>query len=311
MLHLSDIRCVIPDERPSLFELKQRYAVDPAELIVFHRIYGLERVPVSRGPILDLLSGAAAQVIDHAAIDLKAVRCMVHTHTGQPHVQAAEPLLARVARRLGLSHARLWGMTTNNCASTIVALQLIDRMLATADDDACAILVVGDIAFTPILQIIPHSSVTGDAAVACLLRRRAPGHRVLATRTDVYGQHSRCQWQSKEEDAEFEAEYPQRLARTMSLALEQAGLSWNDIRRVIPHNVNTYSWKRVAKAAGIPIQLIYLDQVPNIAHCFGADILLNWHLAEQEQMFRAGDYVVLATVGLGAVFAAAVIQYGP
>jgi 3-oxoacyl-[acyl-carrier-protein] synthase-3 len=309
MLHLSDISCVIPDERPSLFDLKQRYAIDPAELMVFHRIYGLDRVPVCREPLLDLLSATAAQVMDQAAVRPEHVRCMVHTHTSQPHVVTGEPLLARTSRRLGLAQARLWGMTTNNCASTIVALQVIDRVLSCAGDDACAILIVGDIAFTPILQIVPHSSVTGDAAVACLLRRRGRGHRVLATRTDVYGQHARCQWQRPDEEAEFEAEYPERLARTMSLALEQAGIGWKDVRQVIPHNINTYSWKKVARSAGIPMQLIYLDQVPRIAHCFGADILLNLHLAEQDRSFRPGDYLLLATVGLGAVFAAAVIQY--
>ncbi len=310
MLHLSDIQCVIPEERPSLFDLSDRYAVDPAELMVFHRLYGLDRVPVCRESLLDLLSSAASQVIDRTSVRPEQVRWVVHTHTSQPHVAVGEVLLARAARRLGLSYARLWGMTTNNCASTIVALQVIDRLLASADDDdACAILIVGDIAFTPILQIVPHSSVTGDAAVACLLRRSGGGHRVLATQTDVYGQHARCQWQSKDEEAEFETEYPQRLARTMSLALQQAGIGWDDVRQVIPHNINTYSWKKVAKSAGIPMQRIYLDQVPNLAHCFGADILLNWHLAERERHFRPGDYLLLATVGLGAVFAAAVVQY--
>ena len=132
---------------------------------------------------------------------------------------------------------------------------------------------------------------------------------MLASRVQVYGQHARCQWQLEPEHAEFETEYPRRLVDTMSLALKHAGIDWSDVRWVIPHNVNVYSWKRVAHCAGIPMDRIYLEQVPKIAHCFGGDTFLNWFLAEQEGRFRAGDYLLLATVGLGAVFGAAVVQY--
>jgi 3-oxoacyl-[acyl-carrier-protein] synthase III len=211
---------------------------------------------------------------------------------------------------LQLTNTRTFGMSTNNCASTISALQTIDRVLAASGDpETRAVLVTADIAFTPVLQQIPNTSVTGDAAVACLLSRESAGHAVLASRVDIYGQHARCQWEREPEHAEFEAEYPRRLASTMSLALQQAGIRWQDVRWIIPHNVNVFSWKRVAKCAGIPMDRIYLAQVAKIAHCFGGDIFLNWYLAEQEGRFRAGDYLLLATVGLGAVFGAAVVQY--
>ena len=57
-----------------------------------------------------------------------------------------------------------------------------------------------------------------------------------------------------------------------------------DIRCVLPHNINTYSWRRIAREAGIPIGLIYLDQVPRMAHCFGADTFINLAIAERDAM---------------------------
>lgn len=310
MLHVTHVRCAIPDERPSLFQLRERYAVAPATLMVFHRVYGLDQVPVWRESIADLICTAVERLIEDSAVAPEQIAWLVHAHTSQQLAIAGEAMLEGVCRRLGLRQARVLGMTTNNCASAIAALPVIEHLLAASDADARAVLVTADIAFTPVLQSIPNSSVTGDAAAACLLGRRGPGHALLASRVDVYGQHARCQWQLPDESAEFDAEYPHRLAHTMTLTLEQAGLGWRDVRWVIPHNVNTFSWKKVARCAGIPLERIYLDQVPRIAHCFGADIFLNWRLAEQEHRFQPGDYLLLATVGLGAVFAAALVRYG-
>jgi len=267
-------------------------------------------VPVSRQPIGDLVEEAARGLIEQSGIEPRKVRWLIHTHTGTQLTVPGDAMLVRVCRRLGLPPDTVaFGMTENNCASTISALRLIERLLATADDESHAILVVADTAFTPTLQLIPNASITGDGAVACLLSRRGPGHRVLASRLDVHGQHARCLWELDEDRAEFDAEYPHRVIRCMEGALRDAGLTWSDVRCVLPHNINTYSWRRIAREAGIPIGLVYLDQVPRMAHCFGADTFINLAIADREGRFSPGDNLLLVTVGLGAVFGAAVVRY--
>jgi 3-oxoacyl-[acyl-carrier-protein] synthase-3 len=310
MLYLNAVREAVPEERVSVDALQHRHRLPPAELTVFRRIYGFDQVPVSRQPIGDLVEEAARGVIERSGVDPRTVRWLIHTHTGTQLTVPGDPMLGRVCRRLGLPPRTIaFGMTENNCASTISALRLVERLLATVDEESHAILVVADTAFTPTLQIIPNASITGDGAVACLLSRRGPGHRVLATRLDVYGQHARCLWELDRERAEFDAEYPQRVIRSMEGALEDAGLAWSDVRCVLPHNINTYSWRRIAREAGIPIGLIYLDQVPRLAHCFGADTFINLAIAARERRFSPGDHLLLVTVGLGAVFGAAVVRY--
>ena len=309
MLYLNGVQCAIPDERPSLFDLKDRYTVRPGELEVFHRIYGLDRVPVCREPLVDFLCTAIARLLDTTGVDPKQIKWLVYAHTASHHARESDALLNRVCRRLGMDHACSFGINSSKCASTIQGLRVLERLLAEEDEQPYAILVTADIAFTPDLQIIPNSSVVGDAAVACLLSAQVSGHSIVSTHVEVYGQHARCQWSLPEENAEFEDQYPKRMAQTITRALSKAGVDWADVRQVLPQNINAYSWKRVAKELGIPFKLIYLDQVPILAHCFGADIFLNWFFAEQEGRFRSGDYLVLATLGLGAVFGAAVIRY--
>ncbi|WBC07643.1 3-oxoacyl-[acyl-carrier-protein] synthase III C-terminal domain-containing protein [Micromonospora sp. WMMA1947] len=310
MLNLTAVQAVVPDHRPSLFTLADRYDMPRAELAVFHRIYGLDRVPVWSGDTAALVEETVANLLKESGVDAGRVRWLVHAHTGTHQDVVGRAGLARICRRLGLDRAQSFGMTTNNCASTVSAMRVVDRLLARGSATDVAVVVTADVAFTPIMQVIPNSSVTGDAGVACLFSRRDPGHRVLAARIDTYGRHAACQWQDEAANAEFEAEYPARLADVMRRALDDAGLTWPDVRLVLPHNVNTFSWKQVAARAGIPIESVYLDQVPHTAHCFGADIFLNLAAADRAGLLRPGDRLMLATVGLGAVFAAVVLEYG-
>lgn len=311
MLRLSAVEGLLPDTRPTLFDLGHRYDMSRAELAVFHRIYGLHRVPVWESTIDDLVESAVEQLLKQSDVDRDSVRWLIHAHTGTQHAVVGQAMLHRIRRRLGLAFAQPFGMSTNNCASTVSAVTVVDRLLAASGPGTRAIVVTADVAFTPILQVIPNSSVTGDAGVACLFGRDGAGHRVLASRVDVYGQHAACQWQDDGTAAEFETEYPARVAATMRAALDEAGLTLDDIRLILPHNVNVFSWKRVAAAAGIDLARVYLDQVPETAHCFGADIFLNFAHAEHAIGFRPGDKLLLVTVGLGAVFAACVIEYQP
>ncbi|HKT03591.1 MAG TPA: 3-oxoacyl-[acyl-carrier-protein] synthase III C-terminal domain-containing protein [Rugosimonospora sp.] len=310
MLTLTAVETVVPARRPSLFSLADRYDMTPAELMVFHRIYGLDRVPVWDSDTASLAEASVANLLRTSRVDTARVRWLVHAHTGTQQDVVGRASLVRICRRLGLDRAQPLGMTTNNCASTVSAIRVVDRLLHGAPDTDVAVVVSADVAFTPIMQVIPNSSVTGDAGAACLFSRSGPGHRILSSTLDTYGQHAACQWQDDTTNAEFETEYPRRLAAVMNRALAQAGLSWPDIRLVLPHNVNTFSWKRVAAHAGIPIDLVHLDQVPQTAHCFGADIFLNLAAVSRSGTLRPRDRVMLATVGLGAVFAAVVLEYG-
>ena len=310
MLTLTAVETVVPATRPSIFTLADRYAMTPAELMVFHRIYGLDRVPVWEADTASLVEAGVANLLSSCGVDAGRVRWLIHAHTGTQQDVVGRAALQRMCRRLGLDRAQPLGMTTNNCASTVSAVRVVDRLLEAGTSTDVAVLVTADVAFTPIMQVIPNSSVTGDAAAACLFSRTDRGHRILSSTIDTYGQHAACQWQDDTTNAEFETEYPRRLATVMERALDQAGLSWSDISMVLPHNVNTFSWKRVAAHAGIPIGLIHLDQVPQTAHCFGADIFLNLAAVSRSGALRPRDRVVLATVGLGAVFAAVVLEYG-
>ncbi|RQS70485.1 3-oxoacyl-ACP synthase [Burkholderia sp. Bp8963] len=311
MLTVEDICYVIPEQREDIAPMRDKIGLSDAEMKVYTRIYGLARVPVHRGPIEQMMTPAVRALIERNNVDPARVKYLVHCHTAQMTWPYMRSLPAEICNDVGLTHAVGFGMTASNCASTMVALRNLESLLSTdPDDDALAIVVTADQAFSRTLRWIPNTTFCGDAAAAMLLGKRDRGARLVALRTNTFGQHSRGIWQRREEAGEFDRTYPERLAEVMKQTLDDAGLEWSDIKVVFPHNVNLFSWQRVSKILQLPFERIFLDLLPETGHCFGADMLFNWAVGRERRQVGRGDAVMIATAGIGAVFAAAAFVEG-
>ncbi len=138
---------------------------------------------------------------------------------------------------------------------------------------------------------------------------KSEGLQLIHQEMNTAGEFYRGIWLTPEESKLFEKKYVPLLSETILSAIKNAGLTLNDIRLILPHNVNLISWENTAKSMNFPLEKIYLKNVKKYAHCFGADIFINFSDALAEEKLKPGDYYVMATVGLGATFAAAVFQY--
>ena len=310
MLTVEDICHVIPERREDILSMRAKIGLSDAEMKVYTRIYGLAHVPVHGGPIEQMMAPAVKELIERNDVDPRRVKYLVHCHTAQMTWPYMRSLPAELCNALGLTHAVAFGMTASNCASTMVALRSAEALLAAEPDDALAIVVTADQAFSRTLRWIPNTTFCGDAAAAMLLGKRENGARLMALRTNIFGQHSRGIWQRREQAGEFDRTYPERLAQVMQQTLDDAGLQWHDIKVVFPHNVNLFSWQRVSKILQIPFERIFLELLPDTGHCFGADMLFNWAVGRQRRQLQRGDAVMIATAGIGAVFAAAIFAEG-
>jgi len=54
---------------------------------------------------------------------------------------------------------------------------------------------------------------------------------------------------------------------------------------------------------------IYLENIPLFSHCFNSDLLINLSDVINKNYLKAGDYYIMATVGVGASFGAALFQH--
>ncbi len=312
MFSLEQVGFFVPKTAILVEENPEYFLLDPSKAKVFSRIYGLKRVPVSPDLSMEtlVLQSVENLLVKHK-IDREKIRFLIHSHTVRVITRFGDSIVEKIRRKLGLNRALAFGVTINNCASTLTAYEMAALFLTECEDDEYAIVVTGEKVFTSSAQVIPNTSITGDASAAVLIKRSVLGakNQFLSSYFLTDGRFSKNIRLSPEESAQFEASYTSSLAHTIETAVSKAGLSMENIKLILPHNVNTISWLNTAKALKISGSKIYLKNISQYAHCFGADIMINYVSAVEEGLILPGDYFVMATVGLGATFAAAVFQH--
>jgi 3-oxoacyl-[acyl-carrier-protein] synthase-3 len=97
----------------------------------------------------------------------------------------------------------------------------------------------------------------------------------------------------------------------MRQALDEACVALDDIRVILPHNVNMVTWQRMCLLLKFPLDRVVLDNIPASGHVFCADVFANYKTACERGLLRPGDRYLAAAVGAGggATFAAMVFEH--
>ncbi|MFE3323810.1 3-oxoacyl-[acyl-carrier-protein] synthase III C-terminal domain-containing protein [Streptomyces sp. NPDC059176] len=238
------------------------------------------------------------------------VRYVIRPRTQRSPSPYPDSVLQQVRREAGLGHARTFAVTEHACASGLFAIDLAGMLLAEDEDpDALALVLVGEKAYSRVAHHLLGMGVTGEATSAVLVSSGGPRDRVLgfAVRTAAVGEPSMVM--SEEGGAAFRELYGDVLVETVGAALADAGTAMGDVSLVLPHNVNRVAWVRMADRLGVPVDRIFLDNIPRTGHCFGADPFLNYATVRELGRLNPGDRYVMISVGLGASFAALVVEH--
>jgi 3-oxoacyl-[acyl-carrier-protein] synthase III len=310
MTAIEAVASYLPAQRVPVEDVASRLGMTSMQVRLFKRFLGLAEIRLDPGgSLLDLLLAAASR--------LEALRGREHLvryvlHARAMPVVVPYPLnpLRELCRALGLSHAISFTLTHHACATGLLALDAAGRLLAAdGDQDALALVLTGEKAFTRDAQLVPGISMFGEAAAACLVRSDGPRDRMLA-----YASSTRGEFFGRIDDepgmaTRFEEEYPESLAEVIRAAVSRAGLSLDEISLILPHNVNALSWRKLCRRIGFPIDRVLLENVPVSGHAFCADAFLNYTTAAGRGLMRPGDPYLIAAAGLGATFSAVVIEH--
>ncbi|WP_028648146.1 ketoacyl-ACP synthase III family protein [Nocardiopsis sp. CNT312] len=311
MTALEAVSAYLPSEPVTIDEISERTGQTPRQLRLYKRFYGLSEVRYGREQSLTDLMVSAVDGLKALSGQEHRVRYLVHArtlHTVSPY--PANPL-HDARRRLGLEHASAFTLTEHACASGLLAVDLIGRLLrADGDPEALGLLITGEKAFTPLAQYIPDTTYMGEGAAAVLLRSGDTGGDTLRSYASLTrGEFAAGLWMDPEVSSRFQEVYEKTLTDVITQALEEAGIGLEDLRLILPHNVNRHSWRRLCKRMGYPADQAFLDNVSWVGHCFCADSFINYRSAVDHGSLRSGDYYLMAAVGLGATFSAMVFQH--
>ena len=315
MTALEAVSVYLPPARMPIESLAGPLGLTDMQVKLFRRFHGLREVGRDPDPSLSALLMKAAAGLDALRGQEHRVRYVLYART-MP-VVGPYPVnpLHEVCRALGLGHALAFTVTHQSCASGLLAIDMAGRLLAadTADGqdgqpEPLALVLSGEKAFTREAQMFADTTIFGEGASACLVSAFGARDRLLAYASNVRGDFDS---DTGANDARLQREYRPSLAEVMRQALDEAGLTLDDIRVVLPHNVNLVTWQRMCLLLKFPLDRVVLDNIPASGHVFCADVFANYKTACERGLLQPGDRYLAAAVGAGggATFAAMVFEH--
>ena len=310
MTTLKAVACYLPDKRMPVEDVAGQLGLTSMQVRLFRRYLGLAEIRLDHGgTLVDLLSAATARLDALRGLEHR-VRYVLHARALPVVVPYPVSPVRDLCRAFGLDHAVSFTVSHQACASGLLAVDLAGRLLAEdGDPDALALVVTGEKAFTRDARMVPGMSIFGEAAAACLVGSDGPADRVLSYAASVRGGFDGRLDEMPDVAVRFEKEYPTSLAEAMSTAADQAGVSLSELSLILPHNVNALSWQRLCRRIGFPVSRVLLDNVPVAGHAFCADPFINYVTAMERGLLRSGDRYLIAAAGVGATFAAMVVEH--
>ncbi len=315
MTALEAVSVYLPPARMPLEDLAGPLGLTNMQVRIFRRFHGLGTI--CRDPeasVYDLLMKAAAG-LDALHGNEHRVRYVLYART-MP-VIAPYPVnpLHEVCQALGLDHALAFTVTHQSCAGGLQAIDIAGRLLAAdtaggqvGREEPLALVLTGEKTFTRDAEMFADTAIFGEGASACLVSAFGARDRLLGYACNVRGEFDSA---TGENDMRLQHEYRPSLVEVIRQALDEAGTTLDDIRVVLPHNVNLVTWQQMCLLLEIPAERVLLDNIPTSGHVFCTDMFANYMTACERGLLRPGDRYLAAAVGAGggATFAAMVFEH--
>jgi 3-oxoacyl-[acyl-carrier-protein] synthase-3 len=306
---LDRVETALPDRAVTVGELAGDLGLSARKVALFEKVHGLHALRLDPPTALvELVLEPARRLV--ASIDPATVRYLAYAHAIHEVAPALHHVPELLRKALGLPRAEAFAFTQQNCASGLGAVSIMGELLRHegAPGDR-ALVLMGEKPANRLTQVVPNTAIMGEASAACLVGSDGPGDRVLSYVARTLGQYSDLITLPLEETAQLGKVYPRVLAEVVDAALAEAGLTRSDVDLILPHNVNLLAWRSTAEELGFPLQRIFLDNIARYSHCFTADVFVNYTSLRAAGRLRPGAQYVLAAVGAGATFSAAVIAH--
>src|SRR3989440_7951298 len=232
-----------------------------------------------------------------------------------------------VQKKLGASKAACLDVSAA-CAGFLFAVEIAQQFITSHTYDT--VLVIGADKLTSITNWKDRNTCVlfGDGAGAAVLRHRGSPHGVISTHIGSDGQYtnilfmpgggSRCPITRENADMNLatihmtgKEVYKQAviaMLKAAKKALQQAGLSIEDIACVIPHQANLRIMEAIADRLGISRDKMFvnLDRYGNTS---AAAVAIALDEANRSGRIKRGDYVLMVVFGGGLTWASTVLGW--
>jgi 3-oxoacyl-[acyl-carrier-protein] synthase-3 len=273
----------------------------------------------------DMAAKAALKAIGQAKISPKEIN-LILVATATPDM-LFPATACFVQKKIGATNAACLDVSAA-CAGFLFALEIAQQFITSHTHDT--VLVIGAEKLTSITNWTDRNTCVlfGDGAGAAVLRHRGGAHGVISTHIGSDGQYtdilvlrgggSRCPVTRENVDLNLQTihmmgkeVYKQAVTAMLKAAkkaLDQAGLSIEDIACVIPHQANVRIIEAIADRLGISRDKMFvnLDRYGNTS---AAAVAIALDEANRSGRIKPGDYVLMVVFGGGLTWASTVLEW--
>lgn len=217
-----------------------------------------------------------------------------HLDSGFSHLGLFKFSATRVQHALGLSQARVLGLSDLGCVSLINAVALARDLLPTTGKRYALCINADVLPLQSSREVL--FSVISDAGCAVLVDTQAQGRHILASAQLAKGYY----WNCEQTHNELLAAYFPTASRFIQRFLRENSLELTDVARILPNNVSERSWEILSCLLGVGVEKIYTPNIARCGHSIAADNFINLKDAHDQGVIQAGQTVLLFGFGLGA-----------
>ncbi len=307
MLFLRKVVSYVPEHSTAITDLQDALEISDGEVRLLTKFLGLDRIVTADGlTTLDMLLAVGQECL--AEVDRSAVRFLIHAHTLQHVAPPSLRWMDVLREKLLLDEASAFSMSHQGCVIGLNVLKAAEGLLHSEPAGAAALILVGERGLSPVMQHIPGTSVLGDATAGLVVSLDGPGDTLVGIAHRTLSEFHQAMQMPDDLQRLYRRDYVPTVASVMREAVHSTGRTFEDVDLVLPHNVNRYSWTSIARLLGLPLDRVYLENVPKTGHCFCSDPFMNLTTARVEGAVRPGDLVLMVSAGQGGTFTAALVQ---
>ena len=273
----------------------------------------------------DMAAKAALKAMEQAGITADEIDLII-VATVTPDM--AFPSTACFVQKLIGAHRAACFDISAACAGFLYALEIAQQFITSHTYET--VLVIGAEKLSGIVDWTDRNTCVlfGDGAGAAILRNRSGSHGVITTYMGADGNYTDilsipgggCRNPItaanvdqrlntiKMAGKEVYKQAVNAMLTAAQTALEQSGLTPDDLACIIPHQANIRIIEAIAERMNVPLErfLINLDRYGNTS---AAAVAIALDEANRTGRMKVGDYVLLVVFGGGLTWASSVIQW--
>jgi 3-oxoacyl-[acyl-carrier-protein] synthase-3 len=273
----------------------------------------------------DLAAKASLEALENAGIGAEEIDLIILATITPDYFMPSTACL--VQTKIGATNAACFDVSAA-CSGFLYGIEIAQQFITSHTYNT--ILVIGADKLSSIVDWKDRNTCVlfGDGAGAAILRHRAQGHGVIATRMgsngaladllQVPGGGSVCPITPANADKNLNTIRMEgretfkhavtNMVESARQVLDDAGLTAADLACVIPHQANLRIISAVAERLDVPLDrvMVNLDRFGNTS---AAAVAIALDEANRTGRMKVGDYVLLVVFGGGMTWASSVVQW--